>query len=188
MDLTGWGVRVVVDVSAEWLEGAPELPDRCVRHGRPAARRVGFVVRSRPKISSRRRMLSPAHTALDRAEEYRRAVKAVRVTGWPLCATCVRDRRVYLGLTWLLFFGGLAALVAAFVAGAVLDGTQPLLLIPILAGFAAMLLSPIPFGRAALPRLTQTEATLDGTAVRVTEPDPEFVARLDVAARARPSG
>src|SRR5690606_14881003 len=105
-DLTGRGVRVAVDVSAEWLEGGPELPDRCVRHGLPAVRRADFVIRSRPKISPRRRLLVPGYTALDRAAEYRRAVRWVRVTGWPLCATCVRDRRVYLGLASVLFFGG----------------------------------------------------------------------------------
>lgn len=184
MDITGWGVRVSVYVSADWLSGGPQLPDRCVRHGRPAARRADFVIRSRPNISSRRRLLVPGYTAANRAEEYLRAVKSVRVTGWPLCATCVRDRRVYLGLTWLLFFGGLAALVAAFVAGAVMAGTQPLLIVPILAGFAGMLLSPIPFIRGSLTRLTRTETTSDGTAVRISEPHPEFVARLDAAARA----
>lgn len=179
---------MVVDVSAQWLEGGPELPDRCVRHGLPAVRRADFLVRSRPKISSRRRMLLPTHTAVDRADEYLRAVKAVRLTGWPLCATCVRDRLVYLALAGVLFFGGLAALVAAFVAGGVMAGDQPLLLIPILAGFAAMLLSPIPLTRAALPRLTRTETTVDGTAVRITEPHPEFVARLDAPAHGQPSG
>jgi len=169
---------VAVDVSAEWLEGGPELPDRCVRHGLPAVRRADFVIRSRPKISPRRRLLVPGYTALDRAAEYRRAVRWVRVTGWPLCATCVRDRRVYLGLASVLFFGGLVALVAAFAAGAVLNGTQPLLLIPILAGFAAMLLSPVPFSHGSLTRLTRTETTSNGSAVRVTDPHPEFVARL----------
>lgn len=178
----------MVDVSAEWLEGGPALPDRCVRHGLPAVRRVDFVARSRPKISSRRRMLLPTHTALDRADEYLRAVKAVRLSGWPLCATCVRDRRAYLALAGVLFFGGLAAVVVAFIAGGVLAGDQPLLLIPILAGFAAMLLSPIPLTRGALPRLTGTETTVDGTAVRITDPHPEFVARLDAQAHKQPSG
>jgi hypothetical protein len=171
---------VVVDVPAQWLGGGPELPDRCVRHGLPAARRVDFVVRSRPKISSRRRLLVPGYTALDRAGEYLGAVQAVRVSGWPLCVSCLRTRRVFLTLAGALFFGGLAALVAGFVAGGVLAGDQPWLLIPILGGFAAMLLSPVPLGRASLTRLTRTETTSDGQSVRVTDPHPEFAARLDL--------
>jgi len=133
-------------------------------------------------------MLLPTHTAVDRADEYLRAVKAVRVAGWPLCAACLRERRVHLTLAGVLFFGGLAALVGAFIAGGVMAGDQPLLLVPILAGFAAMLLSPIPLARGALPRLTRTETTVDGTAVRITEPHPEFRARLRAPAEEQPSG
>lgn len=174
-----------VDVSAEWLEGGRALPDRCVRHGLPAVRSVAFVVRSRPKISSRRRMLLPTHTAFDRADEYLRAVRTVTVSGWPLCATCVRERRTWLSLAGVLFFGGLAALVASFVIGGLMSGDQPLLLIPLLAGFAAILASPIPLGRGALPRLTRAETTSDGQSVRITEPHPEFVARLAASSQAR---
>lgn len=87
----------------------------------------------------------------------------------------------------LLFAGGLAALLGAFVVGGLLAGDQPWLLVPILAGFAAILLSPVPLTRATLPRLTRTETTSDGTAVRITDPHPEFVARLDANVWSRPS-
>jgi hypothetical protein len=96
---------VLVDLSARWLGGGPRLPDRCVRHGRPAARRVDLVIRSRPKLSSRRRPLVPGYTA---------------------------------------------------------------------------------FGRGSLTRLTRTETTSDGAAVRVSEPHPEFVSRLEVGSQAQP--
>jgi hypothetical protein len=130
-------------------------------------------------------MLLPNYTALDRASEYLRAVRVVRVTGWPLCSRCLRIRRIYRIVAGLLFFGGLAALSAAFIVGGLMDGDQPMLLLPILAGFAAILLSAVPLARCALPRLTRIETTSDGTAVRITGSHPEFVARLDARARAR---
>jgi hypothetical protein len=124
--------------------------------------------------------LLPTYTALDRASEYLSAVKAVRVSGWPLCTRCVRTRVAWLVLTGLLFWGGLAAMVTAFVIGVVLDGDQTILLAPILDGFAAMLLAPLPFARSSLTRLTHTVVTPDGSAVRVSQPHPEFSGRLPV--------
>lgn len=111
-----------MEVPAAWLATAPELPDRCVRHGLPAVRRVDFVIKSRPKLSPWRRTLLPGYSSLDRAAEYARAVKLTRVSGWLLCARCHRVRTTGLVLASLLFFGGVATIVVAFVLRALADG------------------------------------------------------------------
>jgi hypothetical protein len=167
----------MTDVPTAWLASKPTLPDRCVRHGLPAVRRVDFVVKSRPKISPRRKVLLPGYTSLNRADEYLQQVKATRVSGWPLCARCVRERTVGLTLAGLMFFSGLAAMVIAFVVGLAV-GPQPLLAVPFLGGFAAMLASPLALRWGGLPRLTRTETTEDGTAVRIIDPHPDFTAQL----------
>jgi hypothetical protein len=171
---------ITVDIPASWLAQEPPLPDHCVAHGLPAVQRKTFAVRSNPKISSRRKALLPGYTSLDRAEEYAQQVKIVKVTGWPLCERCVRQRTIGLSLAGLLFFGGLFAMVAGFVIGALDDGPNRALLIPILAGFAAMLLSPLPLRTASLPRLARAEAVADGSAVHVTDADPAFAHQLPV--------
>jgi len=49
-------------------------------------------------------------------------VKLTRVSGWPLCARCHRVRTTGLVLASLLFFGGVATIVVAFVLRALADG------------------------------------------------------------------
>ena len=169
---------VVVDIPASWLADRPTLPDRCVKHGLPAATRVDFVVRSKPDIGRRRKLLRPDHNAPDRLAEYADKVTYVRLAGWPLCERCLRQRRLSLATASLLFFGGLAALIAAFLIGALVDGDQPILIVPILAGFAAMLASPWALQPGSMPRLTQTRATDDASVVQVADPNPAFTAQL----------
>jgi hypothetical protein len=173
-----------VDIPAGWLAQEPPLPDHCVRHGRPAARRVTFAVRSDPKIGSRKKVFQPGYTSLNRAEEYAQQVKIVKVSGWPLCESCVRRRTLGLAGTGVLFFGGLLAMIAGFIIGALDDGTNRALLIPILLGFAAMLLSPLPLRSASLPRITQTQVSADGAAVRVTDASAEFAQQMRSAGAA----
>jgi hypothetical protein len=120
----------------------------------------------------------PGYSSLDRAAEYARAVKLTRVTGWPLCARCHRVRTTGLVLASLLFFGGVATIVVAFVLRALADGPRPMLLAPMLGAFAAMLVSPVALRWGGLPRLTRTETTADGAAVSITEPHPEFAGQL----------
>lgn len=170
--------HTTVDIPADWLAQNPSLPDRCAAHGLPAVRRVTFAVRSNPKISPRKKAFLPGYTSLNRAEEYARQVQIAKVSGWPLCSRCVRQRRVGLVAAGVLFFGGLLAMIGGFVAGAVDDGSNPGLLVPILTGFAAMLLSPIPLSRASLMKITRTQLTPDGTALRVSQPSSQFVAQL----------
>ena len=131
-----------VDIPADWLAQEPPLPDHCVRHGRPAVRRVTFAVRSNPRIGSRKKVFQPGYTSLDRAEEYAEQVKIVKVSGWPLCESCVRHRTLGLAGAGVLFLGGLLAMIAGFVIGALDDGTNRALLIPILIGFAAIVKTP----------------------------------------------
>jgi len=126
-----------LEVPAAWFASAPELPGHCVRHGLPATRREDFVVKSRPKLSPWRRTLLPGHSSLDRAGEYARSVKLTRVSGWPLCGRCGRVRTAGLVLANVLFFGGVAMLIASLVLRAQADGPVPMLLVPILGAFAA---------------------------------------------------
>jgi hypothetical protein len=167
-----------VNIPAGWLAQEPSLPDRCVLHGAPAVRRVTFAVRSKPVIGSRRKLLVPGYTAVNRAAEYVEQVRAVKASGWPLCARCVRHRTVGLVLTNVLFFGGLALFVATFVVGAVADPPAALLVVMFLGGLAAMLLAVVPLQRASLSRLSRAEVTPDGAAVHVSDPCPEFTAQL----------
>jgi len=81
-----------VEVPAAWLATAPELPDRCVRHGLPAVRRVDFVIKSRPKLSPWRRTLLPGYSSLDRAAEYARGEAH---SGLWLAAVCTVPPRPY---------------------------------------------------------------------------------------------
>lgn len=171
-----------IDIPADWLATQPALPDRCVKHGLPAVRRVDFVVKSRPRVSSPWRMLLPGYTALNRGEEYAKQVTFVTVHGWPLCAQCARRRSTGLSLAGILFFGGLAAIAGAVIARLAMPDPSLLLAIPILGGFVAMLLSPLPLRWAGLPQLTQTQATADGTAVHVDHPASEFSTQIDHAA------
>ena len=167
-----------IDIPADWLATDPALPDRCVKHGRSARERVDFVVKSRPKVSPVRKLFVPGYTALNRGEEYLSKVQFVKVHGWPLCDECLRRRRTGRLLAAVLFFGGLAAIVGAVIARAAMSGDSGLLALPILGGFGAMLLSPWPFSWAGLPKLTQTQATADGTAVHVDHASPEFTRQL----------
>lgn len=170
--------EATVDIPTEWLAQDPPLPDRCVLHGLPAVETVTFAVRSKPKIGSRKKVFLPGYTSLNRADEYLRQVQIAKVSGWPLCPQCVRRRRLGLRLAGLLFFAGLAAMIAGFVLGAVADGPNPALLAPILIGLAAILVSPVPLRWASLPQLTRAELTPDGAAVRVANPSAAFAAGL----------
>jgi hypothetical protein len=167
-----------VDIPVEWLAQEPPLPDRCAAHGLPAVRRVTFAVRSNPKIGSRAKVFQPGYTSLNRAEEYAKQVKIVKVSGWPLCAKCARRRTLGLTLAGLLFFGGLVAMIAGFVVAAVDDGPNKAPMIPILVGFAAILLSPLPFRSASLPKIAQAEVTADGTSIHVAGPSAAFIDQL----------
>jgi hypothetical protein len=167
-----------VDIPAEWLAQEPQLPDRCAAHGLPAVRRVTFAVRSNPKIGSRAKVFQPGYTSLNRAEEYAKQVKIVKMSGWPLCAKCVRRRTVRLILTGLLFFGGLLAMIAGFVVAAVDEGPNKAPIVPILLGLAAILVSPLPFRSASLPKLAHAEVTPEGSAVRVVDADTAFAEQL----------
>ena len=167
-----------IDIPADWLATNPALPDRCVKHGRAARQRVDFVVKSRPKVSPVRKLFVPGYTALNRGEEYLSKVQFIKVRGWPLCPECVRRRRIGLSLAAVLFFGGVLALVGAVIARAAMSGDSGVLAIPMMLGFAAMLLSPWPFSWAGLPKLTQTQATPDGSAVHVDHASPEFTQQL----------
>lgn len=168
-----------IDVSAAWLATNPALPDRCVKHGLPVQRRVSFVVKSRPKVSPVRKLFVPGYTALNRGEEYLSKVQFVRVQGWPLCAECVRRRRLGIAFAAVLFFGGLAAIVVAVIARSAMSGNSGVLGVLVAVGFIAMLVSPAPFSWAGLPRLTRTQATADGDAVHVDQPSPEFVRQIE---------
>ncbi|MEU4163368.1 hypothetical protein [Actinoplanes sp. NPDC026670] len=75
----------------------------------------------------------------------------------------------------ILFFGGIAAMVVAAVAGLTFADGNRLLSIPFMAGFvSAAFLAPWIFAWAGLALVTRTRATPDGSAVRVDEPHDDF--------------
>ncbi|MGX6601767.1 hypothetical protein ACWKSP_06470 [Micromonosporaceae bacterium Da 78-11] len=174
--------ETTVDISTRWLEQEPALPEHCVLHGLPAARKVTFALRSDPKMGSRKKVLVPGYTSVNRAAEYLNQVKIVKAPGWPFCRQCLRRRTTGLALAGVLLAGGFLALVGAFVAGAVGDPPVGVLMLLFFAGFAAMLLAVVPFQRVSLGRLSHAEVTDDGTAVYVTDPSAAFTADLPPAA------
>jgi hypothetical protein len=180
--------ETAVDISTGWLEQELRLPEHCVLHGLPAARKVTFALKSDPKIGSRKKVLVPGYTSVDRAAEYLGQVKIVKAPGWPFCRRCLRQRAIGLGLASTLLAGGFLALAGAFVAGAIADPPAGVLMLLFFAGFAAMLLSVVPFQRVGLGRLSKAQVSADGSTVHVTGPSSEFTAELPPAALERRSG
>jgi hypothetical protein len=170
-----------ITIPADWLAGRPPLPDRCVRHGQPAARRVDIVLRSKPPASPRRRPWATGRGSLERAAERLQLVRIVVLRGWPLCSRCVRRRSVALGLANTLFFGGLIAVVAALVLRLRGDTGTSTLLAPVVGGFVAMAATTAPLEWGGLSRLARATVTPDGAAVHVADPHPTFVAQLSEA-------
>jgi hypothetical protein len=146
---------------------------------------VTFAIKSNPKIGSRKRVV-PGYTSVDRAAEYLQQVKIAKAVGWPLCARCVRQRDIGLGAAGVLLLGGLAVLAGAFVFGVVGEPAVLVLMLLFFGGFAAMLLSVLPFQRVSLGRLSLAYVTADGSAVHVSNPSPEFAAELPPVARVVP--
>ncbi|BEL08127.1 hypothetical protein Q0Z83_063180 [Actinoplanes sichuanensis] len=173
-------VAEMIEIPTEFLADGARLPDVCARHGSSAAQRADFVIKSRPDLGSPGRLAIPGYTVLNRADDYAKKVKFIEVSGWPLCARCVRRRAGGRLAAGILFFGGIAAMVISAVAGLTFADGNRLLSIPFMAGFVeAALLAPWIFAWSGLALTTRTQATPDGTAVRVDEPDPEFRRQLD---------
>jgi hypothetical protein len=171
-------VADAVKIPAEQLTGGQLPPDCCARHGLPAARRVDFVVKSRPKVSSVKRLAVPGYTAVDRAAEYLTKVQFIRVEGWPLCRKCLRRRTAGLAVAALLFFGGITAMIASAAISLSSSPANRALAIPFMLGFAAVVASPWPFAWGGLPKITRAEATPDGSAVLVEQPASGFRAQV----------
>ncbi|MEU4420729.1 hypothetical protein AB0F81_08890 [Actinoplanes sp. NPDC024001] len=171
-------VTEMIEIPAETLAAGRPLPSVCAKHGFPAVQRVDFAVRSQPDLGSPGRLAIPGYTALNRAEEYLKKVAFVEVRGWPLCARCVRRRRLGRVAAAALLFGGVAAMILSVIVTLTIADGDRRWSIPFLAGFAAVILSPWPFSWAGLPKVTQTRASPAGTAVLVDHPDDEFRRRL----------
>ena len=89
-----------------------------------------------------------------------------------------QPRDIGLGAAGVLLLGGLAVLAGAFVFGVVGEPAVLVLMLLFFGGFAAMLLSVLPFQRVSLGRLSLAYVTADGSAVHVSNPSPEFAAEL----------
>jgi hypothetical protein len=170
--------ETTVDIPADWLVQQPHLPDRCAKHGLPAVRRVGFAVRSR---RSHRRTPPTGYSRFDSAAEYTQQVRVVEVSGWPLCAACVRQRTLGVTLAAVLFFGGLSALLAAALAGILTDRVGLPTVVVFAVGLATATSAPLVLRWGSLPQVTGSQATADGGAVRLTDPHPAFTASLPLA-------
>src|SRR3954463_2015899 len=101
------------------MEQGFRLPEHCVIHGLAASRKITFALKSNPKVDSRKKVLTPGYTSVNRAAEYLNQVKVVKATDWPFCARCIRQRRVGIALASVLLGVGFLALIAAFIVGAV---------------------------------------------------------------------
>lgn len=167
----------VVEVGADALASATRLPSRCAPHGLPAVDRIRVGITS-PRPRTR---LSDAGAgavgAISGPAEVLATVRVTRAVGWPVCHRCRRRRRVFRVLTYLSFWGGLAALVTGIVVGVVAEPAAGLL-VPTLGGFALMLVSPIPLTLGLPARIARARTTPDGATVQILDPDPEFAREL----------
>jgi hypothetical protein len=159
-----------LEIPAAWLVDGAVRPDRCVRHGAPAIRRVDLAVRCRPA------------NGVSRFGPGARHARAVRVAGWPLCRRCVRVRVAGISLAAVLFVGGLLALVAGITTGIttgiLADRWRPAPLVPVLGGAVAMLGAAPARTWGGRSRLTRVRLTADGATVQVVDAHPDFEARL----------
>lgn len=163
---------------ARFPQAGPPAADHCSAHGRPVARRVDMALQSRVKSSTPRALRGNLFSLAGESGNWAKSVTIVNVYGWPLCASCARERALWFGLFLVLFFGAIATAVVGAVVRAAL-GELPGAPAFGLGVLAALLLSSAVFARASLPRLTHARASDDGTAVVVTEPAAEFARDID---------
>lgn len=157
-----------------------QLPDVCVKHGRPAAQRVDFAMQSRTRISGSRALSGNVLSTGNRLGQWAQQVRITHVRGWPLCRRCALRRAVLMTLSNVLFWGGLV-LLAGSILGAILlepgQGKQTLLA-PALLGFGLPLVAVVPFVAGSLPRLTHARTSSDGESVLIESPHPAFAEQI----------
>lgn len=175
------GERRSVRVPADWFARATVLPGCCARHGRPAAHRVSFDLRSRPD-STIGRSASPLSTAARLADMASRT-KVTTLRDWPLCGTCHRTHRGLRLAAGVLCWGGLLAFVVPIVLRVATGELQPQLIWAMLGGVAAVLGSAFVFALSGLARLLGAQTTVDGAAVLFTKAHPDFARELDALVR-----
>lgn len=166
----------MVEVDAAALASTTRLPSRCSPHGLPADDRIGFGITSpRPRP---RWPFTGILGMMAGLVEMHETIRVTRVSGWPVCRRCRGRRRVFRILTYLSFWGGLAAFLTGLLVGLVMDEPAAGLLVPTLGGIVLMLVSPIPLTYGLPARIARAQTTPDGAAVRITDPDPEFAKEL----------
>ena len=127
----------------------------CVRHGRPAARHVDFVIKSRPVMRRPGALETNLLSMAARMGEYGRRLVVVRAKRWPLCDRCVRIRFAGLLLATVMFWGGLVSVATAVVWRVASDSSVPWLMVPFGGGLLLALASVGPFVWGSLPRLPE---------------------------------
>ncbi|TLW94947.1 hypothetical protein FFT09_03600 [Saccharomonospora piscinae] len=170
--------RARVRIPAELAADGTGLPDRCARHGRPAARRADFALQSKVRVEGNRALSANALSTASRLSRYAERVRVVPVRAWPLCRSCLRLRRSWLAVTLLLFVGGLTAFVGSLLVGVLSDDAPRALAGAAAGGFVALVLSALPFSRAGLGRIAGAFTSDDGTEVEVADPSAEFTTDL----------
>ncbi|HEY8453411.1 MAG: hypothetical protein FWJ70_02500 [Micromonosporaceae bacterium] len=166
------------------LRRSPRSLNRCARHGLPADVHVDLSILAPPK--QRRplyRYIFPFSYLADLLELLSGERARTPVTGWPLCARCWRRSRRARLLTRTLLGTGVVGLVGGLAVGLALrlsTGTYAptWVMVPILVGFALIVLARAPATVANANRILRAETTRDGALVRFAEPHQEFADRL----------
>lgn len=173
----------VLTVPAGWFSVAPAMPGCCSRHGAPAARWVGLDLQSRPQSRHGRNASGNVLGLGARMSDIARNTKITELRQWPLCAACYRRHRALRIVAGVLFWGGLLALAGSIVARIIAGETVPGLLVPMVAGFLAMIAAGFVFGASGLARLIGAQTSQDGSTVLITNPHPRFAEDLDALRR-----
>ncbi|HEY0700926.1 MAG TPA: hypothetical protein VGD43_24345 [Micromonospora sp.] len=173
---------VSLSIPVTELDATTPRLDVCARHGRPVAKRINFVLQSRPRLESNVALSGNVAATTGRVAEHARKVKVTRVSGWPLCATCVRTRILWVTIAAICFWGGLLAFAGAVVARLVIGHPSTALSIPLYAGIVGVIASPAPFVLGSVPRVINARTSDDGSAVVVRDPDPRFAEQVRAAA------
>lgn len=162
--------------SAVLAEGV-QRPRSCVRHGQPVVGGTDVDLLSRPKHD-----MTPTYGGVFaiavRTADHLKQIKQVPVHGWPFCVRCARRRRRLRRTAQVLFFGGIAMILAAVVASQLLNEREPLLIIPILFGIGAAIASGFVFGQSSWSHIAGAVVSNDGQWVTFTNAHPQFAAEM----------
>ncbi|AEF41172.1 hypothetical protein [Hoyosella subflava] len=160
------------DIAPGSYELVGELPDVCIPHGQPQARRCEFIVESRPKVKFTLLEHRPRNV-LNRIAERQRG-KAWLHADFPLCETCLRQRTFRLWRATLIALFGIVSLFVFWVAAG-LPHTPIGFIIPFLGGLICVVGAVVSLRSVSARTLFNAELRIDGSRMDVRDPHPQFV-------------